>query len=223
MQAQSFRKDGSHRRVTQEAPPPTEGNQKPGPEGPPMAAPIGTKDYTDGRAPWDWQTRFPREARRAINCEAWTLAAVLIVTLVLSALAIWLAQHEVNLPISLFSRSPESNSQMLLDFRLISVFLSGAVGGTTFSVKWLIHAVAKGSWHLDRRYWRLFVPLVGGVYACVVLTLFDVGMMGGQPPSTGRSIASTAALAFLVGYFSDGVSGLLSNVANAVFGTVKER
>jgi hypothetical protein len=33
----------------------------------------------------------------------------------------------------------------------------------------------------------------------------------------------TAALAFLVGYFSDGVSGLLSNVANAVFGTLEKK
>ena len=66
------------------------------------------------------------------------------------------------------------------------------------------------------------MPLIGGVYACVVLTLFDSGVLGthgGQP----REIAMTAAYAFLVGYFSDGVSGLLSNIANAVFGTLEKK
>jgi len=36
-------------------------------------------------------------------------------------------------------------------------------------------------------------------------------------------MAMTAASAFLIGYFSDGVSGLLSNIANAVFGTLEKK
>lgn len=97
------------------------------------------------------------------------------------------------------------------------------VGGATFSIKWLIHSTAKGGWHLDRRYWRYFVPLVGGIYACVVLTLFASGIIRGPGPEPSRDVASTAALAFLIGYFSDGVSGLLTNIANAVFGTLREK
>ena len=97
------------------------------------------------------------------------------------------------------------------------------MGGVTFSIKWLIHSAARGSWHLDRRYWRMLVPLIGGVYACVVVTLFDSGFMSGHISEPNRSIASTSALAFLIGYFSDGVSGLLTNVANAVFGTLREK
>ncbi len=124
---------------------------------------------------------------------------------------------------------PQDNTFLLygadvhVSFRLLAIFFTGGLGGTTFSIKWLIHSVAKGKWHLDRRYWRLFVPAIGGVYACVVMTLFGAGFMAYQPtPQTGP-LPSTAALAFLVGYFSDGVSGLLSNVANAVFGTLEKK
>jgi hypothetical protein len=110
-----------------------------------------------------------------------------------------------------------------VSFRLLGIFFAGCVGGTTFSIKWLIHSVAKGKWHLDRRYWRLLVPAIGGVYACVVMTLFGAGMFSTQAVVQAGPMPITAALAFLVGYFSDGVSGLLSNVANAVFGTLEKK
>jgi hypothetical protein len=63
---------------------------------------------------------------------------------------------------------------------------------------------------------------LGGVYACVVLTLLDNGVFGHQTASS-QPLTVSAALAFLVGYFSDGVSGLLSNIANAVFGTLEKK
>ena len=86
-----------------------------------------------------------------------------------------------------------------------------------------MHSTATGKWHLDRRYWRLLVPWVGGVYALVMLALFDAGLFArGNSGEANFSVVSPA-LAFLVGYFSDGVSGLLSNVANAVFGTLEKK
>jgi hypothetical protein len=103
-----------------------------------------------------------------------------------------------------------------VDARIIAVFFCGNVGGTTFSIKWLVHSIAKGSWHQDRTYWRFFVPLIGGVYACVVLTLFDSGLIGGHTSDPNRSMASTAALGFLIGYFSDGVSGLSEIIQSVV-------
>ncbi len=174
---------------------------------PPMAVPGKTIDYTDGRAPYDWQSRFPVEARKHIYCEAVLLAVTLLILICLTSVTL------------AFSSSISAN----IDPRIIVQFFCGAVGGTTFSIKWLIHSVAKGSWHLDRRLWRLFVPLVGGVYACAVLTLLDSGMILGHAGDVSRGTASTASMAFLIGYFSDGVSGLLTNIANAVFGTVREK
>jgi hypothetical protein len=172
-----------------------------------MAVPGKTIDYTDGRAPYDWQSKFPAEARKHIYREAVLLAVTLLILICLTGVTL------------AFSGSISAN----IDPRIIVLFFCGAIGGTTFSIKWLIHSVAKGSWHLDRRLWRLFVPLVGGVYACAVLTLLDSGMILGRVGDVSRGTASTASMAFLIGYFSDGVSGLLTNIANAVFGTVREK
>jgi hypothetical protein len=186
-------------------------------------APSPGHDYTDNRLPWDWSSKYPPEARKYINREATLLAIALVLLLVVSGFALCLSGSFSNIavPISLGSTSV---TNMTVDARIVAVFLCGSVGGATFSIKWLVHSVAKGTWHRDRTYWRYFVPLIGGVYAAVVLTLFNSGMIVGHPadPQQG-GIAGSASLAFLTGYFSDGVSGLLSNIANAVFGTLREK
>jgi hypothetical protein len=182
-----------------------------------MATPFGARDYADNRAPGEWQSRYPPEARRYIHREAIILAVALIVFLILGGIALCFAEHPIKMPFL------GSGSSVVIEPRLLAMFFSGCVGGTTFSIKWLIHAVARGMWHLDRVHWRLFVPVIGGVYACAMLTLIDIGIIGGQAAQTPRSAASTAGLGFLIGYFSDGVSGLLTNMAKAVFGTVQEK
>jgi hypothetical protein len=181
-----------------------------------FATPLAKDEYTDDRKPWEWQSRYPNEARSGITREAWTLGVQLVLLLIFTGLALGLATRSLNVPIG-------SQLTFNFEFRLVAIFLCGWVGGTAFSIKWLVHAAATGRWHLDRRYWRLLIPLVGGVYACVVLTLIDTGLVGGQSADKSRPIAVSAAFSFLVGYFSDGVSGLLSNVANAVFGTLEKK
>ncbi|PBC23170.1 hypothetical protein CK226_08330 [Mesorhizobium sp. WSM4311] len=139
-----------------------------------------------------------------------------------SGLFVGVADQSMDISLARLAFSSAQPPILHVNFRLLAIYFVGGVGGVTFSIKWLVHSAAKCKWHLDRRYWRLFVPLVGGIYACVVLTLLDSGIIGsssGQP----RAVAPSAALAFLVGYFSDGVSGLLSNVANAVFGTLEKK
>jgi hypothetical protein len=187
--------------------------------GPPMAVPGKTTDYTDGRAPYDWKSKFPVEARKHICCEAFILAITLVISICLASIALVFSGDPY--PVAFPTLGPKVSAN--IDPRMFVLFLCGTVGGTTFSIKWLIHAVARGSWHLDRRLWRLFVPLVGGVYACAVLTLLDSGMILGRAGDVSRGTASAASMAFLVGYFSDGVSGLLTNIANAVFGTIREK
>lgn len=185
---------------------------------PPSDKPVvdPTKGFDDGRKPWDWDTRFPLEARRLINREA--LIAGGYLALFLAATFICTGFSVKTFPIHI-----TENLVFSLQVELLAIFFTGALGGTTFSIKWLMHSVATGKWHEDRFYWRVFVPLVGGVYAVIVMNLFSGGMIGMGGPSTDRSISTITALAFLVGYFSDGVSGLLSNVANAVFGTVEKK
>ena len=179
-------------------------------------APKSNDTYTDDRAKWDWKSKYPDEARRQITGEAQFLAGLLLVGLFCAGLTLGIAQG-----------GPHAFRLWAVDvhvsFRLLAIFFTGCVGGTTFSIKWLIHSAAKGKWHLDRRYWRLLVPAIGGVYACVVMTLSGAGMFSAPAATELSPLPPTAALAFLVGYFSDGVSGLLSNVANAVFGTLEKK
>lgn len=181
-----------------------------------MKPPFGGEDdYTDGRKPWDWKSRYPEEARGLMNTEAYVLVAMLMIALLGAGVCLGLADQNTSVDIG--------GPKIWISFRFLAIFCVGLLGGVTFSIKWLIHAVAKGKWHRDRRYWRLMVPAIGGVYACVVMTLFGSGMFSMPTPAEPGNMTSTAALAFLVGYFSDGVSGLLSNVANAVFGTLEKK
>lgn len=189
---------------------------------------TGKGDYTDGRSPGDWKTKFPPEARRCINQEALCLTSFLIVAILLSGIFLSLSSYSLQIPLTFLVPDADRARvndvpRMNVDFGLLATYWVGSLGGTIFSIKWLVHSVAKCKWHLDRRYWRFFVPLIGGVYACVVLTLLEGRIISGQTSASPRSAALTAALAFLVGYFSDGVSGLLSNVANAVFGTLEKK
>src|SRR5262245_21275051 len=112
-----------------------------------MATPGKTTDYTDGRAPYDWQSKFPSAARTCICNEAIILAVALLVSICLASIALVLSGNKYGLPLPVLG----PNVSVEIDPRMFVVFFCGAVGGTTFSIKWLIHAVAKGSWHLDRR------------------------------------------------------------------------
>jgi len=194
-------------------------------DGAPFATPV-TKptEYTDDRKPGDWRSKYPPDARRGINGEACVLCVALVISLLLSGFFLALADQTVEIPLAFLAQQNGKIPILYINFRLPMVFSVGCLGGVTFSIKWLIHSAAKCKWHLDRRYWRYFVPIIGGVYACVMLTLLDGGMIGDHVASTApRPVPIAAAFAFLVGYFSDGVSGLLSNIANAVFGTLEKK
>jgi hypothetical protein len=189
---------------------------------------LKNSDYTDGRSPGAWESKYPEAARRCMRQEACILVLFLFVTLLFSAVSLGLSSQALQVPIPWLTQQEGTVTDattlvLKIDFRLLTIFFVGSLGGTTFSIKWLVHSAAKCKWHLDRRYWRFFVPLIGGVYACVVLTLADGGVIAAQTAGQPRSVGMTAALAFLVGYFSDGVSGLLSNIANAVFGTLEKK
>jgi hypothetical protein len=198
------------------------------PPEPKGAAPIDDPDaasgqsdshYTDGRLPGDWESKYPDPARWRIRTEARILFVFLVILSMLSGVLLGLSSQTKQFDVW--------GMAFTIEFRWLTIFAVGCLGGTTFSIKWLIHSVAKGKWHLDRRYWRLFVPMIGGIYACVVMSFLDGGLIGAQAGAPAavqpRPVALTAALAFLIGYFSDGVSGLLSNVANAVFGTLEKK
>ncbi len=181
--------------------------------------------YMDGRPLYDWKSKYDPDARAEIAYEEKRLLCYLSLSLALAAISLMLSGQVIRISLPFNAVSSNGNPQTLsltIGCSTLAVFFSGWVGGTTFALKWLVHACATGRWHLDRRPWRLIVPLIGGVYSSVMLTLLDAGMFG-HDPDPSRPLAISAALAFLVGYFSDGVSGLLSNIANAVFGTLDKK
>ena len=188
-----------------------------------MSADVpGNKDSNDGRELWHWESRYPPRARQEIRTEAILLASLLILTLAVSGVFLGLYSQSAELP--LFGLA------FWVRFQWLAIFFSGCVGGLTFSIKWLIHSVAKGKWHQDRRYWRYLVPLLGGVYACAVISLWNLGLVPLQADigaaldrEHGYPVLTAGPLAFLIGYFSDAVGGMLTNVANAIFGTVKRK
>lgn len=174
----------------------------------------GQDKLPDGRKPGDWCSRYKGPAKKAINCEAFILFLMLVFSLIL--ITILLGLDDQSFTLSVFG----DNST--ISFRWLTIFVSGFLGSTAYSIKWLIHAVAKTTWHLDRQYWRLLTPMLGGVYACVILALWTRGLISPSANGTNDgSLLVVAPLSFLVGYFSDGVSGLLTNVASAAFGTIR--
>lgn len=197
--------------------PPQEGTEAKS-EPPEFHGPVDDHGFDDGRKRWEWQTRYSQEAHALIKGEAKLVGSYLVFFLLLALLCAGLSGQKFAVPFG------DHGRLFHIEISLIAVFVMGGLGGTTFSIKWLMHSIATGKWHQDRYYWRLFVPMIGGIYAVIVLNLISAGLVGGGAAPRGPHSPGTAAvLAFLVGYFSDGVSGLLTNVANAVFGTVQKK
>jgi hypothetical protein len=171
----------------------------------------------DGRKLWEWKTKY-EETMPQIRCEAIILGAYLgLFGLLTIACFAFLGDftYSTGDPLQPFLQLKRHN---------VLVWLVGSVGGTTFAIKWLVHSVANGLWHQDRFLWRVFVPLTGGIYALVVLALLESGLMGGQGADfESTNLSRQIVIAFLAGYFADGVSGLLTNVANAIFGKVDQK
>ncbi len=177
---------------------------------------IDTHGHSDGRGRWQWQSRYHKVAKKLIFREALIAVSYLLFFLIMTGIFAGLQTRKFAIDVSyVFGK----DNILVINADLLLAFFIGGLGGTTFSIKWLMHAVGTGRWHLDRFYWRLFVPLVGCIYAVIVLELLKGGFVKGIAPSDG----SPVVLAFLIGYFSDGVSGLLTNIANAIFGTIEKK
>lgn len=194
-----------------------------------VAAGIAPDQYADGRKAWEWKTKYSPEARHSLNCEAGCLVAIFFFLIALEGALLGMSGQTLKFTLSTAKAAVAPGGELApamfftIDFRLLATFFAGTLGSATFSIKWLVHSVAKGKWHLDRRYWRFMTPLLGGVYACILLALFDAGVHGGGAHTSERTMSATVAYAFLIGYVADGVGGLLSNIAGAIFGTLEKK
>ena len=167
-------------------------------------------DPSDGRADYEWESRYPTEARRRIAVEACYLTLVLLAAPV-ALFLLWTGQLD-----SVLGIKDDPTHQTVA--RYGCSWLAGTVGGSLFAIKWLYHTVARGRWHADRLYWRLLTPhlsggLAFGIYAIAsssIFVVFNQDQLESGPTLVG--------LSFLVGLFSDNATAALARLADRLFG-----
>lgn len=171
-------------------------------------------DPTDGRELLDWESKYPANARRSIRIEASYLVVLLIGAPVMMCL-LWTDCLQIYLP---------SRANHIYSIKKYSLaWLSGMFGGSLFTIKWLYHCVARKMWHMDRRLWRLFTPLISGALAFAVIMLMSSGLLSVFDGRSVRSGSTIASIGFLVGYFSDTAIAKLREIAETIFGAQKKK
>lgn len=167
-------------------------------------------DLTDGRRKGDWKSRYDVDCQRHIKWEKkyliYLISGCLIIPLLIGVAAndcFWgLTCGFGNLKKYAFA------------------FFGGTLGGTLFAVKWLVHSVAKNTWSLDRRLWRIFTPFLSGSLAFIVVLLINASLFNGDGDSfSNLTIHKSYGIGFLVGYFSDNAIGKLTEIAQVFFGS----
>ena len=173
----------------------------------PEFAPV---DPWDGRASYEWQSKWPPDARRKQQAEGIYLIGVIFAC---GVLLFVVATHKLNRPLRL---TPH-------DAQLLSLYgaawIGGTLGGCVFTIKWYYHSIARGKWHLDRRAWRFMTPLVSGALAFATASLFISRVLPILDARITSSVGAIFGVSFLVGYFSDNTIAALAATADRVLGT----
>ncbi len=160
------------------------------------------------------QAKYLAAARPAMHRQARQLGLALLFFICAAGLFLGFAGDQVQIPIAWLAGAQPST--LTIEFRLLALFFCGCVGGVIFSINSLVQWVAKGRWRLGGRSGRFVIPIVGGVYACVLLTLIDGGFYRG---GNSLPLANASAFAFFIGFFAYGISSMLAKIAQAAFGT----
>jgi hypothetical protein len=170
-------------------------------------------DLLDGRVVGDWQTRY-RGARRYIYLEA----AYLLVLMAAAPTFIFLSwkgsvQRELGV----------APSNYVVFAKAAYVWLGAMLGGTTFSMKWLYHVVAKGQWNADRRLWRIFTPHLSAATGFAFVALLASNLIGVLDQHTIREPAALLGISFIAGYFSDSTIAALAEFAEQYIGRRRKK
>jgi hypothetical protein len=178
-------------------------------------------DLVDHRRRGQFKSRYPKSALWQIALEF----AYLFLLLSLAVAGLLFIGYVAGASTPEDSRSfgiisyPRDRSLLLV----LTVALSGIVGGSAFALKWLYHSVAKWTWNCDRLWWRLIVPVLSGVLALFVSALVTTGTVAVFNPNFFKSFYGALGGGFFIGYFSDNVLAALQNLAVKWFGTVDKR
>jgi hypothetical protein len=165
---------------------------------------------TDERRRYEWKSRWDDDAKKHIYVDALVVGLVLIITFI----AIFLTWRGYTF--TLLTDGCVGCSHATFN-RYAYFFLGGLLGGTLFAVKYLYKVVARGYWHLDRRLWRIFTPLVAGGLGLAIGAMIDSGILGlTTKVSSGSAYFSVG---FIAGYFADSALAKMQEVADIVFGS----
>jgi hypothetical protein len=175
---------------------------------------FSTPDITDGRTKLEWESKYPKEAQKHIIFDCVYLTFFLIGMPILALVA-----YLEILP-NLFALCPKS---LIIIKPYFMVWFGGAFGGALFGIKWTYHCIAKQQWHIDRRPWRLLIPIMAGSLAFVFFVLMRSGLMNIFDSNSLQKPTVAFGIGFLVGYFSDNAIAKLVEVANTFFGVTKHQ
>ncbi len=158
----------------------------------------------DNRDPYESTSKYKdANARHKQKKEAIYLAIILFTTLLLIVL------NYLNI-ICNGLKMLNSDIDLLLNKKIVYCALFGLLGGTTFDIKYFYRAVARGQWHEDRLFWRIFTPWVSIPLALVMGAIFSKTIIEANN-------AMSMCIGFFSGYFSDDAIGKMSDVAQVIF------
>lgn len=164
---------------------------------------IETSVNTDGRNQYDWESRYPENARKEMKSEAIYIGIILFVSFVL-LICIWCGLiGRIGGHIGLESKIVTSLEGIIL------YFFSGLMGGTIFGLKYFYRVVARGYWSQDRKYWRIFSPWIS---ACIAFVVGCMVLSGYINAAQSPSFATEICVGFITGYFADDAVGNIRNI-----------
>lgn len=177
------------------------------------ANPEGEHINDDERCRGDYKSRYPSKIRH----RAYGEAAFVVVMLVLALLAIFLTWRGVVAD----WLACEKCSHATLD-RYAYVLFGGLLGGSLFGLKYIYKVLAHGFWNEDRIVWRVSSPLLSAGFAFALGVLAQAGLFGFDM-NDAHGPASFISLGFITGYFADGASRKMQEIADIVFGRANPR
>jgi hypothetical protein len=162
-------------------------------------------ELTDGRLVGEWKTRYNDPlAQHAIRLEVvYVLAITLLAPTLIAIMVLGWPRTWLHLELSTWVRVQHYSF----------AWLGGLLGGSLFTMKWMYHSVAKGTWNQDRRLWRIFTPLLSAGVGFTIVILSAARVLPVFGADTVSTNGGALAVGILVGYFSDLTMSRLSEVA----------
>lgn len=175
---------------------------------PGTVAELGDDDLRDGRGQGDHRTKYPRGAWIWVACEG---TYALLIFLICGLHLVMIAGPPGHLGpdwadcwlFALIADEPPRDGNVVSLWS--AVFFGGMAGSNLFATKWLYHSWATQWWHRDRVFWRLYVPIQGGILAVFVGFMAVAGIIPGIGENVFGRYLTAAGFGFAVGLLADNV------------------